>query len=198
MMWLGVLSVEPRVGESTMRYCRMLLLLAAAFGLSVEAARAQVYRPYVPPRRPPVSPYLDLLRGPGPTFNYYRRIRPELEMRRQLQLNQLRLQNLQTRVDLQAERLNRLLGGSTRFGTITLPIPYGGAGAGQAAAGLTLGGMPPTGHPTAFGDLGGYFPGLGGSSGGLSVTVGTRAPQPILPRPSRPAPPSPTSSVITR
>ena len=35
----------------------------------------------LPQSRPAVSPYLDLVHGPDTSFNYHRRVRPELELR---------------------------------------------------------------------------------------------------------------------
>ncbi len=162
------------------KMCWALVSLLGA--LLASELYAQVYPRPLYQRRPPISPYIDLLRRVGPTYMYYRRIRPELEMRRQLQLNQMQLQHLQTRVALQGERLNRLIG--TRFGSIVLPRPSFGGAAGVSGIGQ---GMPPTGHPTAFGDLGGYFPGLGGGSVGVPASgVGLQAPPP----PPRPRPPT--------
>jgi hypothetical protein len=147
-----------------------LWALSTLFGLLalVEVAGAQAYRPPVaarPPRpsRPPVSPYLDLLRPGGPTFNYYRRIRPELEWRRELQLQSQQLYQLQVGQMLQEQRLQSLLGASTRFGAIRFPVPAAGEMPGELA-GVPTGRAPrfisPTGHPATFGDLGAYFPGL--------------------------------------
>ncbi len=170
--------------------------LVVAIALLTSDAYAQLYPRPQYPRRPPISPYIDLLKREGPTYMYYRRIRPEMELRRQLQLNQMRLQQLQTRVALQGERLNRLIG--TRFGSIVLPRPS------AAGGGVTGGvqGLPPTGHPTAFGDLGGYFPGLGGSIGGAVSGLGggasVRAPAPVrtptAPSARRYSPPRPRTS----
>ncbi|QDT62899.1 hypothetical protein [Calycomorphotria hydatis] len=115
-----------------------LPLLTMAFLMSAESASAQVVRPLaptqpIPPNKQPVtSPYLNLLRPGrgGVTFEYFRRVRPELEFRRADQMFQGEISNLRTQVS--ADRV--------------LPqrreIPLG-----------------TTGHPTSFLNTSGYFGG---------------------------------------
>jgi hypothetical protein len=83
-----------------------------------------------PAARPVTSPYLNLLdpAGRGLAFNYYRRVRPELEFRRA------------------DERLSRSVHGLER------QIP----GEENRPTGQT--GLSPTGHAATFMNSGGYFP----------------------------------------
>jgi hypothetical protein len=110
----------------------LLSMTAGALVLLLFAAPASAQR-RAPVRRPTLSPYLNLLnRNNGVGFNYYQRVRPEVEFRnadRQLSSD---VNTLQSRLnDLKAQREELKQGLST------------------------------TGHVPRFMDLKGYFPGLG-------------------------------------
>lgn len=107
-----------------------------------------------PPRRPVVSPYLDLSRfGSRPSFQLFRRIRPELELRRAFQTNRRGLQRLQRRVGFTEQRLG-FLGRRGNLGSTTGRLSSTGGALGQDPSVFV------TGHPASFMDLRDYFPGL--------------------------------------
>lgn len=114
------------------------VLAAAAVAIGGAPALAQAP---VSPQRPPISPYLNLLRaGNSPALNYYGLVRPEQQMR---------------------QSIGNLQGGLT---------------ANQQAVGnlrSELQGVPVTGHPTQFLNLGGYFMNNGGASG-VGAGIGQR------------------------
>lgn len=93
-----------------------------------------------PAYRPPVSPYLNLLNrnnnsgrfGGGAAFDYYQRVRPQLEFR-------AANQRLGQSVNVLNQRTQEI----------------------QRRAREFQGGLGQTGRPARFMDYGGYFPGLG-------------------------------------
>ncbi|MBI1901909.1 MAG: hypothetical protein HYS13_12465 [Planctomycetia bacterium] len=74
----------------------VLLVVIAGLG-STDAALAQGGRSrYEPPRRPPVSPYLNLLRSnEDPAVNYYALVRPEIELRKSIERQAREIHDLQ-------------------------------------------------------------------------------------------------------
>ena len=112
----------------------VVVLLLSAFAQTSDAQRPRRRfgsRNTLPNRRPFISPYVDLLNsdGAGFTRNYFRRVRPELEFRR----NDTRLgrsvQSLQRQVNTQRQQLQ------SRTSQLS-----------------------PSGHTTSFLNLGSYFP----------------------------------------
>lgn len=83
------------------------------------------------PGRPTTSPYLNLIPGSNfsPAFNYYRSYRPEQEFRRDAQQFNRSLKSLRREVDQISVTEQKT---NSQLGT--------------------------TGHPTAFHNLGNYFP----------------------------------------
>lgn len=120
------------------RFClgglTVLALLAASAGSECRAQRplagaGSAPRIRVPDKGPTTSPYLFLLRpdGAGFAFNYFRRVRPEMEFRR-----------ADNRIRQSVEQLDRRI-------TEQREAP-------PAASGLR-----PTGHGVSFQNLGSYF-----------------------------------------
>ncbi len=86
----------------------------------------------VPPyARPPLSPYLNILNQSGAAleFQYFQRVRPELEFRRNDAQFRSNLTDIQRQLEEQRQRIER----------------------GEAM-------MSPTGHATSFFSFGNYFP----------------------------------------
>ena len=111
----------------------ILTTTAALLALLMVADTASAQR-RAPARRPTTSPYLNLLNrsGGGIGFQYYQRVRPEVEFRnadRQLSSD---VNTLRSRLDDQKAQREELKQGLSR-----------------------------TGHVPRFMDLRGYFPGLG-------------------------------------
>lgn len=131
------------------RVLALLLVLCVVNSAKAQRPGAPVIGGRSAYRSPTTSPYLNLLRGNGRSFafNYYQRVRPEQEFRRNAQMFGQSLSALQQRVATQERRI-------------------------QEETGLTT-----TGHAAVFQNLGGYFPGLGGSSAGLGQSSGSRRPQ---------------------
>jgi len=78
-------------------YLRLSLLALAGWLFLADVAQAQY--PTYRPTRPPVSPYLNIVRrGNSAAFNYLTLVRPELEMRGALQ--QLQLGAVQTQREI--------------------------------------------------------------------------------------------------
>lgn len=107
---------------------------------------ARLTRPHVrPSQRPAISPYLNLLgTSPGSgtfAFQYFQRVRPELEFRRANSQFQRSLQGLEQRLEQPALQ----------------QAPQSGLG--------------PTGHPAAFFNYGGYyqFGNVGGRAAGFGT-----------------------------
>ncbi len=82
---------------------RLLWSVTAAIALALIASSENARAQAVPRRgpagtpsaRPAVSPYLDLTRRGDPAFNYYRRIRPEQELRAAVNQQSGAIQDLQ-------------------------------------------------------------------------------------------------------
>ena len=118
------------------RILAIVALIVAGHVASSKEASAQRRPGFGRSGRPTTSPYLNLLRragGGGIGFNYFQRVRPEQEFRR----NNARL----------GRSLNTLTQQVNRQGQELKP----GAGLGQ------------TGHGAVFMNLGNYFPGFSGS-----------------------------------
>jgi hypothetical protein len=155
--------------------CVIALTSVAALETSRAAAQAPGVPPQMQPLRPPISPYLNLLRlGGGPALNYYNLVRPQQQLF-------AGINNLQQQV-----AANRALA--------TAAMAVG--------ADPTL---PETGKATMFMNTGGYFmnmnpiggaaaaPGVGRMGAGMGAGVGTprMPPQPLsnrLPMAGRSAP----------
>jgi hypothetical protein len=105
------------------------ILAAAVLALCVEHASAQGpdLRAF---RRPTTSPYLNLLdnNGRGIGFNYYRRVKPEIEFREAYERQYQSIRKLDRRLEQQELRLQSL---NSQLGT--------------------------TGHTTSFMSYGSYF-----------------------------------------
>jgi hypothetical protein len=121
---------------------RLLGISAAAcftLVLATDAASAQSVPPYLYNRpnygvgfRPRLSPYLDLANGGDPAINYYLGTLPEFNRRATQQV------------------YGAAIGGLEQQAVQQPPV---------AAADVDLfTPLPTTGHPTAFGNTGGYFP----------------------------------------
>lgn len=110
-----------------------LALLATLIPLSTQMARAQFAPPtrpnYGPGYRPPLSPYLNLLRGGDPSANYFLGTIPEQQRRYNAQVFSSEISALDQRT----------------LGNVLTP---------EQALFQTL---PGTGHATAFGTTGYYF-----------------------------------------
>ena len=126
------------------------LTMCAWWGLDARRADAQVIytRPQTSPfYQPPVSPYLNILRGGplGPATGYYTLTRPQLQFGNQLQNLQFGL------LGLQQQQAALLSGGTTPLGLPAGTTPPG-------TLGVT------TGHPVGFFNYGRYytFPNLQG------------------------------------
>ena len=109
----------------------VLLGAIAVLVLAAGAASAQPH-PYNQPRygvgyQPPLSPYLNLLRGGNTAANYYLGTIPEIERRQNAQLFRSSLLELDQKITRETVELG-------------LAVPIG-----------------TTGHITAFGNTGGYF-----------------------------------------
>jgi hypothetical protein len=116
--------------------CVLFCLLVAA------TADAQVVSPQYQPR-PPVSPYLNMLRGGNPAINYYGVVRPQAQTAQALQ----QLQNQQ------------------------LVLPTVRANVPLTDDDLTLG-VPTTGHPVQFMNYGQFFPQPGNRTGAGAMIRG--------------------------
>lgn len=119
----------------------LLGVLVAGSDAALAQAPPGLSRPRLRPwERPTTSPYLNLLgTGPGSfEFQYFRRVRPELEFRRANTQLQRSVEDLQRQIDVQRQQL-------------------------QVGSGLG-----PTGHQTSFLNLGGYFNSSGGGSGAVT------------------------------
>jgi hypothetical protein len=131
---------------------RIILAAIAAVGLlaSVAAdwAAAQYSQFYAPAYRPggafgsygragpALSPYLNLTRGGNPAANYFLGVLPELNNRAtRAELGTL-INDLDRKVEAPAQQ----------------PLPSD-----DVLGALTGGGLPPTGHPTVFGNYGTYY-----------------------------------------
>lgn len=130
----------------TSRRLAMCLVAVSAFSIAQEAfAQGRQIRRSRPSHRqtlsrPPVSPYLNLLRPElDPATNYYTLVRPAIEQRAATFQQGEALQQLRSRVDEQAAS------------------PFAGANAGLA----------PTGSGARFMNLSHYYPGFGGGRGGV-------------------------------
>jgi hypothetical protein len=120
---------------------KIALLPAAVAVLCFAAGTASAQpRPYNAPQygvgyHPPLSPYLDLLRGGNIASNYFLGTIPEIERRQNAQLFQTELFKLDQKISQETVELG-----------IADPIGT-------------------TGHVTAFGNTGGYFGSLTGRPG---------------------------------
>jgi hypothetical protein len=130
----------------------MLTAIAACawWGLDVKPAQAQfIYtRPQTSPfYQPPVSPYLNVLRGGalGPATGYYTLTRPQMQFGGQLQTLQSGLLSLQQQAGVLNLQQAALLSGLTTTGTPT------GLATTTGSLGLT------TGHPASFFNYGHYY-----------------------------------------
>ncbi len=137
----------------------MLAVIVASvwWGTDVKSAHAQfIYtRPQTSPfYQPPVSPYLNLLRGGplGAATGYYTLTRPQFQMAGQLQNLQSGVLNLQQQAGVLNLQQAALLSGVAPTGTPT------GLTTTTGTLGLT------TGHPATFFNYGHYytFPNLQG------------------------------------
>jgi hypothetical protein len=113
------------------RYYAVVLAAVAVVGLSASAASAQP-RPYNQPQygvgyQPPLSPYLNLLRGGNTAANYFLGTVPEMQRRQNDQLFRSALHELDQKVSQESVELG-----------LAEPVSS-------------------TGHVTAFGNTGGYF-----------------------------------------
>lgn len=91
--------------------CSLFALVALIACGPAEQARAQYYQPsrLGPVYRPPVSPYLNLLRrGSDPAVNYYGIVRPEIEFRSGLQNLQQQVSAVDQQVTAQDQALGAL------------------------------------------------------------------------------------------
>ena len=121
------------------RLLAVSLAAGCALFLVAGQAPAQVPPPYFYNRpnygvgfRPRLSPYLDLANGGDPAINYYLGTLPELDRRATKQLYGAAISGLEERV---------LQPPPVAPSDVELFTP-----------------LPTTGHPTAFGNTGGYFP----------------------------------------
>src|SRR5205807_1613565 len=126
------------------------VLALGSFALLPESAQAQPYIPgnrpqYYNPYRPPISPYLDLLRGGLPAANYYLGVVPERE-RRNLQYGSVPLPfDLDRRYEavdrVDADELAPTLPGTGHATAFMTTSPYftGGGGVGVTSASAALG-----------------------------------------------------------
>ena len=126
--------------------------------ISPAAAQGRQY----PPSRPSsvVSPYLDLMRRGTPTFDYYRRILPELEFRRAYQRNTQQIRWFERRFRLDGVQLRSQSGQNRRAGArVSAPNLWTGR-TGPGTSRVVPGSqstLSTTGHAVTFGDLRGYF-----------------------------------------
>jgi ABC-type oligopeptide transport system substrate-binding subunit len=113
-----------------------LAVLGLALTASAAAAQGQRWQGRYTPRRPTVTPYLNLFRG-GASIgeNYYRLVQPEFEWR--------------DRTAYQQQEINRLQGDLQQAETQLLEQT----------------GVRPTGHASYFLDYGGYYPSRRGGRG---------------------------------
>ena len=88
---------------------------------------------------PALSPYLNLTRGGNPAANYFLGVLPEIDRRRN-----------------QAEVARDIADLDRRVET-PLAVQQVAPGPGDVVTELTGGGLPPTGHPAAFGNYGSYY-----------------------------------------
>ena len=116
----------------------------------VQSRRAVLSRPVARPR---LSPYLDLGqrgRGRRSSFQYFRRIRPELEIRRAFQINRAGIRQLGQTVRSTRRELQIL---SRPQVSSTGRLPPGTPRTTERRVSIT-------GHSVSFLDLKGYFPAL--------------------------------------
>jgi hypothetical protein len=121
-----------------LRSAAPLAAIACVLTLSLGTASAQRYPgPHTPAYgygyRPGLSPYLDIVnRGPDPGINYYLGTLPEIDRRANARFFSSAIADLEARPPVVA--------GTAPDADLFTPLPS-------------------TGHPTAFGTTGGYFPG---------------------------------------
>ena len=125
-------AVAPQPETIMTRLTRVLLPAAVAVLLLAAGAAPAQQRPfnqpnYGPGYHPPLSPYLDLLRGGDPAVNYYLGTVPEFQRRQNNEVFRSALAELDQRVSQTTVELG-----------LSVPVT-------------------PTGHVTAFGNTGGYF-----------------------------------------
>lgn len=114
-----------------------------ATGLNPANIMPNIYNP----RTQPLSPYLNLSRGGLPAANYYYGVRPgTIGGAGSLGGAPILAQG--------GQRAPFLPQYGTGDSTLPGPIPPGGTAT-----------LPPAGHPVAFGNTMGYFPGMGGTGG---------------------------------
>jgi hypothetical protein len=97
---MGILAREAFEVRRTLRQLARGLLTAGLLVMtSGRVGHAQTRAPagaqVAPGARPAVSPYLDLARRGDPGLNYYRRVRPELEVRGAINQQGLAINQLQ-------------------------------------------------------------------------------------------------------
>jgi hypothetical protein len=120
---------------------KIVFLLVVAGCVSVQAVSADRRSSrYIPPRRPPVSPYLNLLRAEGDAPNYYTLVRPEIETRRRLEQQSREIHDLGRAADATAAFLLR--GGEPATGHASYFLNYRGyySGLPQSARSFGAGG----------------------------------------------------------
>ena len=104
-----------------MRAVRVSLLLSIALAVFCWSGPAHAQRRYRP-RRPTISPYLDLLREPtGPLPNYYQFVRPKLDTQGAFRRQQSSIAALQQRLRQVQGTAQAETGVSSSFRTST---PY--------------------------------------------------------------------------
>jgi hypothetical protein len=110
----------------------LLMTVGLAMGFSAPSVRAQgLGIPGNPSSRPPVSPYINLLRGGSSGgVNYYGLVRPEIEFRSGIQRNQQQIAAGQQSVTELTAGLSTT-GHSTRYMTHWNYFLNNGVGAGQ-------------------------------------------------------------------
>ena len=133
------------------------LIVVTTFG---EYATAQ---PPAPPRTPPTSPYLNLLRGgANPAVNYYGLVRPEQNLRQTLQ-------GLQSATETNQQNINTLAAGELApTGANAQFFNHGRYFMTQRSGGAS-------GSPTAAGSFGTTT--RPNQSGGMGMGGGTSAPR---------------------
>ena len=117
----------------------LMLLAFAEPALAQLPNRGAAGQPPAQYRRPTTSPYLNLLDGNNSdAFNYFRRVRPEVDFRRE-----------NIRLERSIQDLGRQL---------SAPLPE--------TPRERIRSIGPTGHPTSFRSLSTYFPQRGARTGG--------------------------------
>lgn len=125
---------------------RRLGVLAVLLG--VQATAWGQTRTRAAPYRPPVSPYINLLRqNQNPALLYQGVIRPQIDQNRFQQQQRLAVERLGNELTRQQrESLDQFQRQQKRMDDLQQEV--------------LLGVRPETGHPTSFLNRGGYFPGL--------------------------------------